>query len=55
MALTVVRDLREQRTLTTEVENTVASIARLLGVSRSTIYKYEYPRPPCDGPPVRLH
>jgi transposase-like protein len=32
--------VRHARALLTEPGNTVASIARLLGVSRSTIYKY---------------
>ncbi|MPY86135.1 MAG: helix-turn-helix domain-containing protein [Actinophytocola sp.] len=32
--------IRHARALLTEPDNTAASIARLLGVSRSTIYKY---------------
>ncbi|GAA3711101.1 hypothetical protein GCM10022224_090680 [Nonomuraea antimicrobica] len=32
--------IRHARDLLTRPENTVSSIARLLGVSRSTIYKY---------------
>lgn len=32
--------IRHARDLLTRPENTVASIARLLGVSRNTIYKY---------------
>ncbi|WP_067792541.1 helix-turn-helix domain-containing protein [Actinomadura formosensis] len=32
--------IRNARDLLTRPENTVSSIARLLGVSRSTIYKY---------------
>ena len=44
--------IRHARDLLTRPDNTVSSIARLLGVSRATIYKYvpgvtTGPQPPC--------
>jgi transposase-like protein len=58
--------IRQARDLLTLPGNSVSSIARLLGVSRSTIYKYlpeladgyrpaagQIP-PPSPGPPARL-
>ena len=34
------KQIRHARDLLTRLDNTVSSIARLLGVSRATIYKY---------------
>jgi DNA invertase Pin-like site-specific DNA recombinase len=48
--------IRHARDLLTRPDNTVSSIARLLGVSRAIIYKYvpELPRPnPASGGPAR--
>ena len=49
--------IRHARDLLTRPDNTVSSIARLLGVSRATIYKYvpELPRrdPASCGPAPR--
>jgi DNA invertase Pin-like site-specific DNA recombinase len=48
--------IRHARDLLTRPENTISSIARLLGVSRSTIYKYvpeiAHGSPPTDRRPL---
>jgi hypothetical protein len=40
------RLIRHARDLLTRPDNTVSSVARLLGVSRATIYKYVPKSPP---------
>jgi transposase-like protein len=53
--------LRRARALLAKPDNTIASIARLLGVSRSTIYKYvpelstNRALEPGSGPQPALH
>ncbi|MFI5534954.1 helix-turn-helix domain-containing protein [Nocardia sp. NPDC051900] len=43
--------IRQARAILTRPEETVSSVARLLGVSRSTIYKY-LPEPTTQTKPV---
>jgi len=46
--------IRHARDLLTRPDNTVSSIARLLGVSRATIYNYVPELPDRDGPAAVL-